>query len=116
MNSTLESIAADITQQPVFFPDDLDSKFEEYLPNNTLPYRELPKGDYKIVSERQFKTKDKRDCMVLSLLNIHQETFSVFAPDRLRMELATKPDTFNYLRNLGLKDSKTTENTGEQRS
>ena len=98
------------TQLPILFPDNLDSKFEEYIPTNAIPFRDLPTGDYKITSDRKFKTKDSRDCMILSLISKDQTSYSVFAPDRLRDELVSKPDTFNYLRNLGLKPSKTSEN------
>ena len=98
----------DIVYEP--FPDNLDVKFDQYLSENTIPFRELPIDDYKILSERTFKTKDSRDCMTLSLVNRDNTQFSVFAPDRIREELLNKPNTFEYIRNLGLKDSKTTEN------
>ena len=98
-------------QQPVFFPDNLDSMFEQYLPESTLPFRELPLGDYHIMSERTFTTKDKRDCLVLTLVSRNDQTkFTVYAPDRLRDVLLPQPNVFTYLRNLGLKTSKSTGN------
>ena len=50
-----------IEQRPISFPDNLDSMFEQYQHEETIPFRDLPLGDYKIISERTFKTKDKRD-------------------------------------------------------
>ena len=109
--NNLNSIAvSETTQQPIIFPDNLNEQFESYVQSNAIPFRDLPIDDYKIITERVFKTKDSRDCMILTIINKHQETFVTFAPDRLREELLTKPDTFNYLRNLGLKQSKTTDN------
>ena len=100
MNNTSESL----------FPDNLNEQFEVYVSNNAIPFRDLPLGDYKIITEQLFKTQDSRDCMILTLINQNQETFIAFVPDRLREELLRKPNTFNYLRNLGLKASKTTDN------
>ena len=110
MNKTLTLNDLIKTEQPVLFPDNLDAKFDEYLPDNTIPFRELPLNDYKILSERTFKTKDSRDCMILSLIDRNNTQFSTFAPDRIREELLTKPNTFQYLRNLGLKNSQTSSN------
>ena len=92
------------------FPDNLNELFEAYISNNAIPFRDLPLGDYKILSERLFKTQDSRDCMILTLINRNQETFTTFTPERLREELLMKPNTFNYLRKIGLKSSKTTNN------
>lgn len=105
LNSIIEP-----TQQPAIFPNDLESKFEQYFSENTIPFRDLPIDDYKIVSERTFKTKDKRDCMVLTLVSREAKTFSVYAPDRLRNELFVNPNKFEYLRNLGSKLSNSTGN------
>ena len=94
----------------VYFPDNIDNLFEQYIPEYTLPYRELPLGDYKIVSEREFKTKDNRKCMVLTLQSKNQTMITVYVPERLQIQISMKPNTYKYLRNLGLKTSETTGN------
>ena len=92
------------------FPENLDSMFKQYLPEIILPFRELPTGDYRIVSNRSFKTKNNRDCMVLTLTSLNDKITTVYAPDRLRNQLLEKPNTFNFLRYLGFKTSNSTGN------
>ena len=103
-----DTMSIESPQLPIIFPDNLDSKFNEYTPETAQPYRELPTGDYKIESQRSFKTKDKRDCTVLTLISKQFKEFIVYTPERLRKELTVKQ--FSYLRNLGLKTSKMTGN------
>lgn len=108
--NAMNNLNAYINQNKPEFPDDLDSRFKDFVLDEVMPYRELPLGDYKIISERSFKTKDSRDCMVLTLFSKDKKNYTVYTPDRLRQHLSEKPNTYNYLRNLGLKTSKYTEN------
>ena len=108
MNNRIDHNKIIETQQPMLFPDNLDSKLEDYT--ETIPFRDLPIDDYKITSKRVFKTKDKRDCLALTLISRNQTKFIVYAPDLIRDQLKANPNTFNYLRNLGLKQSKLTDN------
>ena len=113
INNLIRQDLPEIQQLPVTFPDNLEALFEEspYNSDPTMPFRELPLGDYRIDSTKTFKTKDKRDCTILSLTSRQQQQFNVFAPDRLREQMLKYPDNaFTYLRNLGLKTSQSTQN------
>ena len=74
-----------------------------------IPFRDLPIGDYLILTKFLTKTQDNRDCMILKLSNKDNQQFDVFAPDRLRTDL-TINSSYNFIRNLGLKTSKTSGN------
>ena len=102
----------EITQLPIIFPDNLDSQFESYKPQLTqpIPFRDLPLGDYKIIRQHSFKTKDSRDCLVLDLISKDFIKYTVYTPERLKSELNLKPN-ITFIRNLGLKQSNKSTNS-----
>ena len=87
------------------FHDNLDEAFK----SDIMPYRELPLGDYKILQQTLTPTsEDDRECLILKLINKNQEEFTTFAPERIKTDLTRL--SYNYLRHLGLKQSKSTGN------
>ena len=80
-------------------------------PNNrfkTIPSRELPIADSKFISINLIKTRDDGECMILKVANQDYQQFDVFAHDRLKANLTI--NSYNFLRNLGFKTSKSTRN------
>ena len=106
MNINLNDL---IEQTPASFQDSLGPQFEQHQLKQTIPFKDLPLTDYKILSINTFTIKDKRDCMIPSLLDKNSSMIDVFAPDCLRNDILTYPtNQFNYSRILGLRTSQTT--------
>ena len=101
-----------ITQLPIIFPDNLDSQFNSYKLELTqpIPFRDLPLGDYKITRQHSFKTKDKRDCLVLDLTSKDFTKYTVYTSECLKSELNLKPN-ITFIRNLGLKQANNSTNS-----
>ena len=107
MNTNLNGM---IEQTPVSFPDNLDTQFEQYHVEQTIHFKILPLTDCKIFSINTFKTKDRRDFKISSLLKRNKSLIIMFTPDRLHNGIliyAVSP--FERLHNLGLKTSQTSQ-------
>ena len=59
--------------------DDWDNKLEQ-----TIQYRDLLLGSYCIINEREIKTKDKRNALILTLISSNMKIYYVFAPNQIR--------------------------------
>ena len=101
-----ENITPQINDPVRIFPDDLNKKFEEY--SSTVAFKDLPHTQYLIKSTRTFTTDDGREAMVLELFSRNNLTYSAYAPNRLRNELLAKPDTYKFIKHMGLRKSNKT--------
>ena len=79
--------------------DDWDNKLEQ-----TIQYRDLPLGSYCIIDEREIKTKDKRNALILTLISSNMKIYYVFAPNQIRNRITLhKPKKYIFLKHNGLK-------------